>query len=43
MKIVFVVDTSPLMQIKRDIQDSGRFGCGMSFFEQSAYAIEDFV
>ena len=34
MKIVFVIDHSPLMNVKRD---------GLSFFEQSVFAIETII
>ena len=56
MKFAFIVDTSPLMQIKKSVigdlnlpskrQEEDRAEAattGMSFFEQSIYAIEEFI
>jgi len=63
MKFAFLLDTSPLMQIKKSVigefphkrkedtkvdKDSGDKAenyttTGMSFFEQSIYAIEEFI
>ena len=34
MKIVFILDHSPLMSMKKD---------GMTYFQQSVYAIEQFI
>lgn len=38
MKFVFVLDTSPLMQLKHS-----QNGVGMSFFQESVFAIEEFI
>ena len=67
MKFAFILDTSPLMQIKKsvvtdfsnkvppsDLQAAGKYDqeeskispqtqTGMSFFEQSIFAIEEFI
>ena len=63
MKFAFILDTSPLMQIKKSVigefpskrseeaksdpcslsEDSTSTTTGMSFFEQSIYAIEEFI
>jgi hypothetical protein len=46
IKFAFVIDTSPLMQIKKPVYGSfnqSEAQAGMSFFEQSVYAIEEFV
>ena len=54
MKFAFILDTSPLMQIKKSVisdlptvakrkGDEAATAIGMSFFEQSIYAIEEFI
>ena len=55
MKFAFIIDTSPLMQLKRSVIESDqkqdapnsqkKLSCqsGMTYFEQSVYAIELFV
>ena len=57
MKFAFILDTSPLMQIKKSVigefpskrrpeeakSPGASAAIGMSFFEQSIYAIEEFI
>lgn len=45
MKFAFLVDTSPLMQLKSPLvlQSDPQNFTGMTFFEQSTYSIEEFI
>ena len=43
MKFVFIVDTSPMMLLKHHDISNDKNVTGMTFFQESVYAIEEFV